>query len=53
MRTSNLHCVRYAGGLVLLAGKAAVLRGVIDGLVEIGGRCEMEMNVEKTEVMRL
>jgi len=30
-----------------------VLQDMIDKLIEIGGYCGMEMNVEKTEVMRI
>jgi len=32
---------------VLLAKGVVVLQGIIDGLIEAGRRCGMEMNVEK------
>jgi hypothetical protein len=38
---------------VLLAKEAKVLQDVIDKLIEIGGCYGMEMNVEKTKVMRI
>jgi hypothetical protein len=41
--------VKYADGLVLMAKVETVLQGMIDRLIEIG----MEMNVEKTKVMRI
>jgi hypothetical protein len=42
-----IRTVKYADGLVLLA------RGMVDRLIEIGRRYGMEMNVEKTKVMRI
>jgi hypothetical protein len=45
--------VKYADDLVLLAKEEMVLQGMTDRLIEIGRRCGMEMNVEKTEVMRI
>jgi cellulose biosynthesis protein BcsQ len=45
--------VKYADDLVLLAREEMVLQGVIDRLSEIGRRYEMEMNVGRTEVMRI
>jgi hypothetical protein len=44
--------VKYADDLVLLAGEEKVLQGVVGRLSEIGRR-GMEMNVGKTEVMRI
>jgi hypothetical protein len=38
---------------VLLAKKEAVIQGTIDRLTEIGRRYGMEMNVERTKVMRI
>jgi hypothetical protein len=38
---------------VLLAKEEAVLRGMIDKLTEIGSCYGMEMNVDKTKVMRI
>jgi hypothetical protein len=44
--------VKYADDLVLLAKEETVLQGMIDRLIEIGRRYGMEINVEKTKVMR-
>jgi len=38
---------------VLLAKEEKVLQDMIDKLIEIGGYSGMEMNVEKTKVMRI
>jgi hypothetical protein len=48
-----IHTVKYAGDLVLLAKKEKVLQDMIDKLIEIGGCYGMEMNVDKTKVMRI
>jgi hypothetical protein len=45
--------VKYADDLVLLAKEEKVLQGMIDRLIEIGRHYGMEMNVEKTKVMRI
>jgi hypothetical protein len=45
--------VQYADDLVLLAKEETVLQGMIDRLNGIGRCYGMEMNVEKTEVMRM
>jgi ABC-type enterochelin transport system ATPase subunit len=45
--------VKYADDLVLMAKEETVLQGRIDRLIEIRRHYEMEMNVEKTEVMRI
>jgi hypothetical protein len=45
--------VKYADDLVLLAREETVLQGVVDRLSEIGRRYGMEMNVGKTEVLRI
>jgi hypothetical protein len=47
------HTVKYADVLVLLAREEKVLQGMIDKLIEIGKCCGMEINVEKTKVMRI
>jgi len=39
--------------LVLMAKEETVLQGMIDKLIEIGRCYGMEMNVEKTKVMRI
>jgi len=48
-----IHTVKYADDLVLLAKDEKVLQDVIDKLIEIGRCYGMEMNVEKTKVMRI
>ena len=53
IRGQIIHTVKYADDLVLLAMEEKVLQDVIDKLIEIGGYYGMEMNVEKTKVMRI
>jgi len=48
-----IHTVKYADDLVLLAKEEKALQDLIDKLIEIGGCYGMEMNVEKTKVMRI
>jgi len=48
-----IHTVKYADDLVLLAKEEKVLQDTIDKLTEIGGCYGMEMNVEKTKVIRI
>jgi hypothetical protein len=48
-----IHTFIYADDLVLLAKEEKVLQDMIDKLTEIGECCGMEMNVEKTKVMRI
>jgi hypothetical protein len=48
-----IHTVKYADNLVLLAKEETVLQDMIDKLIEIGRCYGMEMNVEKTKVMRI
>jgi hypothetical protein len=45
--------VKYADDDVLLAKVETVLQGMTDRLTEIGRCYGMEMNVEKTKVMRI
>jgi len=45
--------VKYADDLVLLAKEDKVLQDMINKLIEIGRCYGMEMNVEKTKVMRI
>ena len=45
--------VKYAEDLVLMAKEETVLQGMIDKLIETGRYYGMEMNVEKTKVMRI
>ena len=48
-----IQTVKYADELVLLAKEETVLQGIIDKLIETGRYHGMEMNVEKTKVMRI
>ena len=48
-----IHTVKYADGLVLLAKEEKMLQDMVGELIEIGGCYGMEMNVEKTKVMRI
>jgi len=48
-----IHTVKYADDLVLLAKEGKVLQDMIDKLIEIERCYGMEMNVEKTKVMRI
>ena len=48
-----IHTVKYADDLVLLAKELKVLQDVIDKLTETGRRYGMEVNVEKTKVVRI
>jgi hypothetical protein len=45
--------VKYAEDLVLLAKEETALQGMIDRLFVIGRCYGMEMNVEKTKVIRI
>jgi hypothetical protein len=44
--------VKYGDDLVLLAEEKAVLQGMIERLIEISSCYGMEINVEKSKVMR-
>ena len=48
-----IQTVKYAADLVLMAKEETVLQGMIDKLIECGRYYGMEMNVEKTKVMRI
>jgi hypothetical protein len=48
-----IQTVKYADDLVIMAKEEMVLQGMIDKLIEIGRCYGMEMNVEKTNVMRI
>jgi len=48
-----IQTVKYADELVLLAREEMVRQDMTDKLIEIGGCYGMEMNVEKTEVIRI
>jgi hypothetical protein len=45
--------VKYADDLMLLAKEETVIQDIIGKLTEIGTCYGMEMNVEKTKVMRI
>jgi hypothetical protein len=45
--------VKYADGLVLLAKEETVLKGMTDRLIETRRCYGLEINVEKTKVMRI
>jgi hypothetical protein len=48
-----IQTVKYADDLVLMAKEDTVLQDMIDKVIEIGRCYGMEMNVEKTKVMRI
>jgi len=48
-----IQTVKYADDLVLMAKEETVLQGMIDKLIEIRSCYGMEMNVEKTKVLRI
>jgi len=48
-----IHTVKYVDDLVLLPKEEKVLQDMIDKLIEIGRCYGIEMNVEKTKVMRI
>ena len=48
-----IQTVKYADDLVLMTKEEMVLQGMIDKLIEIGSCYGMEMNVEKTKVIRI
>jgi GTP cyclohydrolase II len=48
-----IHTVKYADDLVLLAKKEKVVQDMIDKIIEIGRCYRLEMDVEKTKVMRI
>ena len=48
-----IETVKYADDLVLMAKEGRVLQGMIDKLIKNGRYYGMEMNVKKTNVMRI
>jgi len=48
-----IHTVKYADDLLLLAKEEKVLQDMTDKLTETGRCYGMEMNVEKTKIMRI
>jgi hypothetical protein len=48
-----IQTVKYADVLILMVKEETVQQGAIDKLTEIGRCYGMEMNVEKTKVMRI
>ena len=53
IRGQIIQTVKYPDELLLMAKEETVLQDVIDKLTEIGRCYGMEMNVEKTKVMRI
>ena len=53
IRGKIFHAVKYADDLVLLAKDEKVLQDMFDKIIEIGRCYGIEMNVEKTKVMRI
>ena len=53
IRGQIIQTVKYGDDVVLMAKEEAVLQGKIDKLIETGRYYGMEMNVEKTKVMRI
>ena len=51
--TATMVSLQMADDLVLLAKEETVLEGIIDRIIETGRCYGMEMNVEKTKVMRI
>ena len=49
----SIQTVKYADDLILIAKEETVLQGMINKLIEIGSCYGMEMNVEKTKVVRI
>jgi len=48
-----IQTVKYADDLVLMVKEETVLQGMTDKLIESGRYYGMEINVEKTKVMRI
>ena len=48
-----IQTVKYADDLVLMAKEETVLQGMIDKLIETGWYYGMEINVEKTKIMKI
>ena len=48
-----IYTMKYTDDLLKMAKQQTVLQGMSDRPIEIGTYCGMEMNVEKTEVMRI
>jgi hypothetical protein len=48
-----IQTVKYAVDLALISKEETVLQSMIDKLIEIGRCYGMEMNVDKTKVMRI
>ena len=49
----SIQTLKYADDLVLIAKEETVLQSMIDKLIETGRCYGMEINVEKTKVMRI
>ena len=53
IRGQIIQTVKYADDLVRMAEEETILKGMIDKLIEIRSCYGMEMNVEKTKVLRI
>jgi hypothetical protein len=53
IRRQIIRNVKSADDIVLLAKEEKVVRDTLDRLIDIGLYCEMEINVEVTEVMKI
>jgi len=53
IRRQIIRNVKSADDIVLLAKEEKVVRDTLDRLIDIGLYCEMEINVEETEVMKI
>jgi hypothetical protein len=48
-----IQTVKYADNLIIIAKEETVLQGMIDKFIKIGRCLGMEMNMDKTKVMRI
>jgi len=53
IRRQLIRNLKFVDDNVLLAKEETVARDTLDRLIDIGLYCEMEMNVEETEVMKI
>jgi len=53
IRRQIIRNVKSADDIVLLVKEEKVVRDTLDRLIDIGLYCEMEINVEATEVMKI
>lgn len=53
LRRQIIRNAKYADDIMLLAQVETVVPDTLDRLIDIGLYCEMEINVEETEVMKV